>query len=87
MIQIPMTPAQFAAAKAAIDGSSEVLSHSASGSQLGSFSTSQVGFSYSYNGVDTMTLYVTAKHGLAKFASDDTIKARLLELLGKLQTT
>ena len=87
MIQISMTPAQFAAAKAVIDDSDEVLSHSVSGPQSGSFATSQVGFSYSYDGVSLMTLVVTVKHGFAKIASDDEIKAHLVRLLSKLQTT
>lgn len=84
MIQIPLTPAQFAAAKAVIESSSEVLSHSESGPASGSFATSQVGMSYSYNGADTLTLSVTARHGLAKFASDDMIRQRVVTLLAQV---
>lgn len=83
MIQIPMTADRFAKAKAVIESSAEVVSKSESGPQSGSFATGAVGFNYSYDGV-TLCLVVTAKHGLAKFASEDTIKDRLLALLAQV---
>jgi hypothetical protein len=79
-----MTPAMFAKAKAVIESSPDVLSHGESGPQSGSFATSAVGMSYAYDGT-TLCLVVTAKHGLAKFASEDTIKGRLMDLLSEVR--
>lgn len=86
MIQLAMTPAQFAAAKAVIGSSAEVDFHNVSGPNSGSFATSQVAMSYFYNGA-VLSLSVTAKYGMAHLASEDYIKDRLAMLLGKLQTT
>jgi hypothetical protein len=84
MIQIPMTPEVFAKAKGLLAApGTDIRSFSESGPQSGSFATAEVAFTYSYDGA-TLHLVVTAKHGLAKIASEDTIKSRLVELLGKV---
>jgi hypothetical protein len=85
LINLPMTPAQYAAARTAIaTPGGEVTSHSESGPWSGNFSTAQVSFSYSYDGT-WLHLLVTAKRGLATFASEGTIQKKLQDLLTRLQ--
>jgi hypothetical protein len=79
-----MTPEQFTAARAAILASNQVLTHTETTETEGNFSTSQVALSYSYAAPGLMTLAVTAKHGLVRFASEDTIKQHLQELLAQV---
>lgn len=84
MINLRMSPAQFAAAKAAISKpGGEVTSHSESGDFSGNFSTPQVSFSYSYDGT-TLHLLITARRGLAQLASEGTIQNKLEALLARL---
>lgn len=84
MIEINLTPEQFAKARAAILASPAVLQHTEHSPMDGSFSTAQVTIDYSYAAsypTGSMVLDVTAKHGLARFASEDEIKKRVEALL------
>jgi hypothetical protein len=82
MIQIAMTPEQYAKARAALCTGSQVRSHIEHGDDAGSFDTPQVSMDYNY-AAGTLTLDVTAKRGMAHFASDEQIKEHLLDLLAK----
>jgi len=87
MIQLAMSPEQFAKARTAILTSPDVLQHAEHSPMDGTFSTSQVTIDYSYAPsypAGQMALDVTAKHGLARFASENTIKEYIQELLAKV---
>jgi hypothetical protein len=85
MINLAMTPAQFAAARTAISTpGGEVTSHSESDQWSGNFSVPQVSFSYSYDGT-TLHLTITARRGMARMASEATIQGKLQALLTRLQ--
>jgi hypothetical protein len=85
MISMAMSPAQYAAARAAITDpkNTEVTGHSESGEYSGNFRTAQVAFSYSYDGT-WLHLNITAKYGVARLASEATIQGRLQALLARL---
>jgi hypothetical protein len=88
MIQLAMTPEQFAKAKMILAApQTDIRSFSETGPVSGSFATVQVGFRYIYDGIGALALSVTAKHGAAMFATEDEIKGRLVALLAKMQTT
>lgn len=81
MITIPMTPLQFQDAVEKLDTPGNGLTvNEALTPTTGKVANSQIAFDYAYDGT-TLTLTITAKHGLAKFASDDAIKSHILELL------
>lgn len=84
MIQISLTPEQFAKARAAILTSSKVLQHTEATETDGSFATSQIALDYSY-AAGVLTLDVTAKHGMAaRMASEEQIKEHVMDMLGKV---
>jgi hypothetical protein len=83
LILIPMSQEQYFAARGAIAKSSQVLTHAEATDWTGSFSTRQVAMSYRYDGT-TLSLTVTAKYGMAKFASEEMIRTRLMELLSEV---
>lgn len=76
-----MSAEEFAKAKAVVETSDQVISKAEIGPNDGIFKTSQVGLNYHFDPTGTLQLTITEKHGLAKFASEDTIKAHLEELL------
>ena len=83
MIKIDMTPEQFAKARAAILSSSLVLRHKEATETDGSFDTAQVGIDYSYaDGV--LAVDVTAKRGMARFATEAEIEGHMQAMLGTL---
>lgn len=86
MIQIPLTPEQYQAtlnhlmvAKSP-DVDSFTLPHDANPGQL---VNSQVNLSFTYDNTN-LNITVLSKHGIARFASEGTIKAHLVDLLGKV---
>lgn len=81
MFSIAMTPAEFASARAAVAASKQVYAHTETGELSGILSTPQVNLQYVYDGGAELGVTVLAKHGLAKFASEDEIKAKLEEVL------
>lgn len=84
MIKILMTPAQYAAARAALRSHIEVRSYAEDANHItGSFSTSQVAMAYSYDGAN-LSLDVTAKYGMARFATESTIESKLRALLAQI---
>jgi hypothetical protein len=83
LISLPMTAAQYSAARAALIANSQVISHTETTPESGSFATSQISMSYLY-AAGSLVLTVLEKHGIAKFASLDTIKAKLQLLLTQL---
>lgn len=86
MIQIPMSPEQFAKARAAIAASSQVLGHVEKGELNGSFVTKQVSMAYYFSpAANELHLNITARSGLeARTASEDQIKAKLVALLAQI---
>jgi hypothetical protein len=86
MIQIPMTPDQYAKARAALATNSEILSHTESGLNNGSFATAQIEMAYYYaTPAAELQLSIKARHGLeARLASEDQIRARLIVLLAQV---
>lgn len=87
MIQIPLTPEQY---KTALGHVIQVPQSNELGSYLlptegnpGQLVTAQVSLEFTYNNTDTLSVNVFAKRGLAKFASEGTIKAHLVDLLGQ----
>lgn len=89
MIQIPLTPDQYKAAIAHIiqvPQSNDLDSYRlpTADDPVGQLVTPQASLEFTYNGVDTLSVDVFAKRGLAKFASEGTIKSHLIDLLGKV---
>lgn len=79
VIQFPMTPEQFVKAQKALDATTTHAGDSNSGSVV----TSQLSFDYDYDGTN-LSMTITAKHGIAKFASDNAIKSHIAEMLAAL---
>lgn len=50
----------------------------------GQIVNSQVTLSFTYNGSNALSVNILQKHGLARFASESTIQAHLVDLLTKL---
>jgi hypothetical protein len=88
MIQIPLTPGQYQTALGHImqvPQGNDLLSYELPTSEHpGQLVTAQVSLEFTYNGTDTLSVNVFAKRGLAKFASEGTIKAHLIDLLGQV---
>ena len=78
-----MTAAQYSAARAALIVNPQVTKHEETGPESGSFATSQVSMSYTYQ-AGNLILDVLSKSGLARWASLDTIKARLQSMLTQI---
>jgi hypothetical protein len=81
MISIPLSPDKFASIKKNLESNEAVLTKTAFDDNDGTFSTDQVSLSYHYNGTDTLAINILAKHGLARFAGEDTIKSHIQTLL------
>lgn len=80
MIEIQISPEQYQKAREVIRTAKEVRSFTEEGASAGSLSTDQVALEYVFDG-DDLHVKVTAKHGMAKFASEDMIKSKLMQLL------
>lgn len=86
MIQIPLTPEQYQAAlKHLMDAKSPDVDSLTLpvGDVAGQFSNHLLTAQFSFDGTN-LNITPLAKHGLARFASEDTIKAHLVDLLGKV---
>jgi len=87
MIQIPLSPDQYQAALIHLmaakhpDVDSLTLPE---GGNPGKLVNSQISLSFAYNGSNSLDVTILAKHGLARFASESTIQAHLVDLLGKV---
>jgi hypothetical protein len=82
VLQIPMTPQQYVAARAALSSASSVSQNTVLSTTTGSVKSNQIDFTYSYDGGSMLTLTILARHGLeAKLASDDQIKSHIMKLL------
>jgi len=87
MITIPLSPDQYKSALAKL-----LVAHSPDVDSLklpttttpGRLDNSQVSFEFQYNGSNALDVTILQKHGLARFASDSTIQAHLVDLLNKL---
>lgn len=84
MIEIQMTPEQYLKARSAIRGAAEIRSFAEVGANAGTLSTSQVSMTYEYDGATRLSVNVTARYGMAKFASESTIAKRLQVLLAQV---
>lgn len=86
MISIPLSPDQY---QAAVNHLLQAKSPDVDrlvlpdGQIPGMLVNSQVTLSFLYNGSNQLTVIVQQRHGLARFASDSTIQAHLVDLLGK----
>lgn len=87
MISIPLSPEQYQSA----------ISHllqakppdvdvfvAPTGTTPGEIQNSQVTLAFTYNGSNALSVNILQKHGLARFASESTIQAHLVDLLNKL---
>lgn len=83
MINIPMTPAQFDAATRYFNSSESVnTAITWTSATTGKLTTAQITANFSYDqSKDTMSLTNEKRHGLAAFASDQTIIQHMEELL------
>lgn len=84
MIEIAMTPDQYQKARRVIATASEVTSFTEAGANAGSFTTSLVSMTYTYDGTSTLALVVVKKFSYAVMATEGKIKSRLEGLLGRL---
>lgn len=85
MIQIPLTPEQYQTAlKHLMDAKSPDVESLTlpTATNPGQLVGSQVGLSFTYDG-SNLNITILQKHGIARFASDNTIKAHLVDLLSK----
>jgi len=84
---IPLTPDKFASALKGLEAApkgGDLKSFETSGPN-GEIHTSQVDLGFSYDAEkQILGLVVLSKHGLAKFASDSTIQAHVVDLLNKV---
>jgi hypothetical protein len=78
MITISLTPEQFAKAQSALRSDKSIVY--VGDDKIGSVTTSQISFDYTYDGTN-LSMTISGKHGLAKFASDSTIKEHIEALL------
>lgn len=87
-MQISLTPEQYQAAlKHLLDAKSPDVDvfGMPSDTAPGLIENKQVSLNFTYDWLaQALTVTILAKHGLARFASDDTIKAHLVDLLGKV---
>lgn len=84
-MQIPLTPEQYQSALTGLEAyRGPDLKSVTVDKDVITIQTSQVDLTCLYNGIDSLNVVVTARYGLAKLASDSTIKAHLLDLLGKV---
>lgn len=87
MIQIPLTKDQYWAVLQHLNAAKapDVLKFSLpSETEPGLIENAQISLNFTYNGTDALDVTILAKHGLARFASEGTIKAHLVDLLGKV---
>jgi hypothetical protein len=84
---IPLTPEKYAAAVKGLEAApkgGDLKSFETSGPN-GEIHTSQVDLGFSYDSEkQILGLVVLSKHGLARFASDATIQAHVVDLLNKV---
>jgi hypothetical protein len=81
IITLNLNPEQFAAAQTKLATAPGVTFDATADG--GTVKTSQIEFTYSYDGKSVLRLTITAKHGLVKFAGDDVIKEHLQQLLAQ----
>jgi len=67
---------------AALQSNTE-LSNKKLGVLVGSFSAENIDFSYTYDGSQFLIVTITGKHGLHKFAPNDTIFDNVNDLIAK----
>jgi hypothetical protein len=88
MIQLPLTPAQFAKLRDGIShatGKGNVVAAFTEDSPTtGSLRTSKVALSYSYDGSAQLNIAIDQKFGMAKLDSDADIGKRIGAMLAKL---
>jgi len=86
---IPLTPEKFAAALKGLEAApkgGDLKSFETSGPN-GVIKTSQVDLGFSYSDEkQELDVVILAKHGIAKFASEFTIQAHLVDLLNHVVT-
>jgi hypothetical protein len=80
MITIPMTAAQYAKARTIVQDSPRLKEVVEESPTKGHFTSNMITAEYNYDG-SNLTLNITAKHGLAKLASDNDIKEHLVTFL------
>jgi len=84
---IPLTPEKFAAALKGLEAApkgGDLKSVEISGPN-GIIETSQVKLGFSYSAAkQELAVVILAKHGLAKFASESTIQAHLVDMLNQV---
>lgn len=86
-MQIPLTPEQYQAAlKHLLDAKSPDVDvfGMPSATAPGLIENKQISLNFTYNGTDALSVAILEKHGIARFASEGTIKAHLIDLLGKV---
>lgn len=84
---IPLTPEKYAAALKGLEAApkgGDLKSFETSGPN-GILKTSQVDLGFAYSPAQGgVQVAILSKHGLARFASEDTIKAHLIDMLDKV---
>lgn len=86
IIEIPMTPAQYIAARLALSAAPSVSKNTVTSTTTGDVKSAQLDFSYSYDGGSLLTMTITAKHGIkAKLADDAELKSHIMEELLELK--
>lgn len=85
IITIPMTAAQFAAARQALATSPEITHSATTSVTSGIVQSKVIDFTYVYDGSAELNMTITARHGLkGNLASDAQIKAHLQLLLAQV---
>jgi hypothetical protein len=85
MISIPLTPENYLAAVSFLANNkpAQVKSFIVA-RNVGTLITDQIQTNFTYNGTDTIEFNVTARHGMAKLASDSMIRSHLVALFAQL---
>jgi hypothetical protein len=79
-MQIALTPAQFETLKQKLSGN--LLVHvSPTSYTSGAVADSEATLSYDYDGAAFLTITVVAKHGLARFAPESEVEAKINQLV------
>lgn len=88
MIQLAMSPEEFASTRKVITAPGAVASYVDNG-LTGAFTTNSIkggsiSVDYVYDGADQLSLTITGKHGTAHFINEDDIKQRIQTMLGEI---
>ena len=80
-MQIELTPEQYQKLMSKLVEAKDVVLDFSSGPDRGMISTPQVTLSAVYDGSQWLSIEIIAKHGLARFASDNDINSHNLQLV------